>query len=79
MVTNTKRIEESKDDFTKKRLKRLKRENDIIKHKDVKIGANYKDPKKCPFCVESISLLQPIILSFLLVLAVFNVSLLLHN
>ena len=28
-----KRIEESKDDFAKKRLKRLIREEDIIKHK----------------------------------------------
>ena len=37
-----KRIEESKDDFTKKRLKRLKRVKDIIKHKGCQKSARIK-------------------------------------
>ena len=37
-----KRIEESKDDFTKKRLKRLKRVKDIIKLKGCKKPAQMK-------------------------------------
>ena len=37
-----KRIEESKDDFTKKKLKRLKRVKDIIKHKGCQKSARIK-------------------------------------
>ena len=37
-----KRIKESKDDFTQKRLKRLKRVRDIIKHKDCPNSARIK-------------------------------------
>ena len=37
-----KRFEESKDDFTKKRIKRLKRINDIIKHKGCQKSARIK-------------------------------------
>ena len=37
-----KRIEESKDDFTKKRLRRLKRVRNIIKHKGCQKTARIK-------------------------------------
>jgi len=37
-----KRIEESKDDFTKKRIKKLKRVKDIIKHKGCQKSARIK-------------------------------------
>ena len=39
-----KRIEESKDDFTKKKIKRLKRVKDIIKHKGCQKTARIKMP-----------------------------------
>ena len=38
----SKRIEEIKDDFTKKRIKRLKRVKDIIKHKGCQKSARIK-------------------------------------
>jgi len=45
-ISNTcyvcKRIEESKDDFTKKSIKRLKRVKDIIKHKGCQKTARIK-------------------------------------
>ena len=37
-----KRIEESKDDFTKKRIKKIKRVKDIIKHKGCQKSARIK-------------------------------------
>ena len=39
---NCKGIEESEDDFTKKRIKRLKRVKDIIKHKGCQKSARIK-------------------------------------
>ena len=51
----SKRFEESKDDITKKRLKRLKRVKDIIKHKGC---------QKCTFCIKPIHFSQPIKLFF---------------
>ena len=43
-----KRIEESKNDFTRKRLKRLKRVKDIIKHKGCQKTARIKRCLKIP-------------------------------
>ena len=42
----------------KKILKRLKRVEDIIKHKEVKIRPKLKRCFKCQFCVEPISFSQ---------------------
>ena len=64
---NCKGIEESEDDFTKKRIKRLKRVKDIIKAKMSKIGTSLKNDEKCSFWIEPLSFTQSIkpILNFL--------------
>ena len=41
-----KRIKESKDDFTKKKLKRLKRVKDIIKHEGRQKSTRIKEMRK---------------------------------
>ena len=50
MLYVCKKIEESKDDFTKKRIKRLKRVKDTIKHKGNQQSARIKKmPKNAHF------------------------------